>query len=228
MPFRRRPARRLRRRVRRARRSYGGGARGIARRILRPAQTFTETISAGFVNANTGGLFTASMNSVPQRTNYANLYRQFRINKLTVLIVPRFTAQEQNQLQANVAPGIIAYNQPRITYAINNSADQAAPTSELQVLEDNGCRMKVIDGKPFTLSCVPVANIGQQKQNSLTLDTVGVSKRRQYLSFDEGLDVVHNGIAFWVSQADSTGSYFRQPTAFDFFYKINFSVRDPR
>jgi hypothetical protein len=168
------------------------------------------------------------MNSVPQRANYANLYRQFRINKLTVLIVPRFSAQEQNQLMANVAPGIAAFQQPRITYAINNSPDQLAPTSELAVLEDNGCRMKVIDGKPFTISCVPVANIGQQKQNSLTLDTVGVAKRRQYLSFDEGSDVTHEGIAFWVSQANSTGSYFRQPTAFDFFYKINFSVRGPR
>jgi hypothetical protein len=207
-------------------------------RMGNPTPTFTETLKAASLQSNQGGIFTVAIDSIPQFTAYQALYKQYRINSLEVIIVPRYKGTDLNVAESNAekrnqGDNAIAYwGQSRIAVAVNQSAGQSAPTSELDVLKDNGCRVKVIDGKPMRFyTRRPVPNIGQSDFAAPVLHTVAVSKSRQWLDIDSGPDIMHHGISFWTSQAftqNNTVFYNQHHDIAEVFYKVSFSLKDPR
>jgi len=191
---------------------YGRIARGV--RVLPPAAapTFSETFFNGSLSINTGGVFGAQMSAIPQLADYAALYRTFRILKFEVMLMPSNIN--------NTADGGNYQTIQRIAHSWDRSAEVATPGSEVDVLNDNACKVDLLS-KPLKLVCVapkPRVSVGIPS----TGGTVGVDLGRQnWLSFDDGSSIVHNGMPYWVTAASGT-------TGVPCYTKITFQCRDPR
>lgn len=206
-------------------------AAGIRRVVYNAQPSFVETLQAAPLTTNQGGIFTVSFNSIPEHAQYTALYKQFRINSLEVIVVPRFNAFEGNQFQSNVtgppiAPGI---SMPRICFAVNNSAGETLPTSELQVLEDNGCRIKMLTGSKVLKmkTTAPVANVGVSDYGAAIPHTVAENKPGRWLDIDSAVDIQHYGISYWVTGGFGPSGGGLAYIA-DVFYKVSFTLKDPR
>ena len=200
--------------------------RRLLRRLINPSPTFTEMLQAGQLFAGAGGVFKASMAALPELSQYSALYSQYCIKRLEVILLPTYSSQEQNQAQSNFVNPVttLGVAQSRLAYAINDTSNEPNPLNELSVLEDNGCRVVPILSKAIRLSCAPVADVGVVDRNSILGVSVAESKKHRWLSFDSGSEILHSGISYWISGA-STGS---APPVVDVYYRITFSVRDPR
>lgn len=181
------------------------------------APTFTETMALASVNGNSGGVFKASMDYIPQLAQYSNLYRQYRINWAKVLIIP----------QQNVYDGshtLTAQGMPRITWAINDTPGVANPASENDLLEDNGAKTRALVSK-WSASFRPMPDL--QVTEVATGGLVPINFRRRFLNFKAGNtgNPLHYGISYWISQSLAGGV---QPGSFNVYLKINFSLRDPQ
>jgi len=188
---------------------YGRIARGLR---VESTPTFSETFFAGNLTNDTGGVFGAQMSAIPQLADYAALYRTFRILKFEVILMPLYTVNQiDNAHQATVT---------RIAHSWDRSAEVATPTSEVDVLNDNACKVDLLQ-KPLRLVCAapkPRVSVGIPS----TGGTVGVDLGRQnWLSFDDGASIVHNGMPYWYT-TNGAGVTLPQYT------KITFQCRDPR
>lgn len=201
------PAYRRRRPARRAPRAKMGRRMALFRsKVLRSSPVFTESVNQPLVTSGTGGVFNVAFSTIPQYVNYQRLYRTFRILKLQVLILPDQTTGES-------IPAGSASTVGRFVYAVNDSADLPAPANELEVLEDNGCKIRSTS-RPIKVSCRP--------QPALTSNGVLVnSTRNQWVDIDTGLNILHNGISFWFSNFAGTQEC-------QIYYKITFALKDPR
>lgn len=208
------------------RRKAGMGKKAIKRR--RPSGAihhFNECFSLGptYVNApaGTGFAIGMKMTDLPQVADYAKLYTQFKITKVKLLFIPRTTVTDSTALQGGVVSGVA---NTRIAYAIQDSADYNPPTSEIDVLQCNGVKLRT-GNRPFSITYRPVPRLAQL--DGTTSLTVGVGAKPAWIDFDNGQDTLHYGVNMWVTTpANSVGAY---PIAVnDAYAYISFACRDPR
>lgn len=195
-----------------------------ARRMTNPMPTFTETFrQPQQILGNTGGTFAVSIAQLPQLLQYSNLYRQYRINWVKVMIFSELggDAVDVNTLFQNNAGGVAGAGVARIAYAINDTPNLPPPASEADILTDNGCRVKIIRGK-WSTSFKPVVD-----QEITTGGVAGVGQRQMskpFLNFAAAgqVDPAHYGVSYWISH------YVGNPaaTTYSVYYKVNFTLRD--
>jgi hypothetical protein len=168
----------------------------------------------------------------------------FRINSFEVMIVPRFGDTERNQGYYNLtsntsgSPAVLpVFQQPRLAFAINNSPNPTVPGSELQLLEDNGAKIRILDGHKLTklYSKAPVANMSVTDFGAAIPHTFAIGKPRQFVDIDSGHDIRHYGIGVWTTQtmwANPPGIGVDLPApsvaVADMIFKISFTLKDPR
>lgn len=219
----RRPAaRRNRRRGPPRRRQYGSKFGRIRRNLMSYSKTFTEVLSAGNIQMNTGGQFVCRFNDIPQAGQYAALYKQFCIKKLQVMLLPRL-----NSFDANTTASVgTSYWVPRLAFSVNDTPGTTIPLSEVDVLQDNGARVVSLVNKK-TLVCYPKPSIGSI---DLGLGAVAATRQRKQVwlntgnsdTTNNGQNVQHHGITYWL-----TGNPLYNEFMFDVYYKITFQMRDP-
>lgn len=196
------------------------------------SSNFVETLDAGYMNCNTGNIAGVQFNSIPQHTEYANLYRQFCITKLEIILVPEYNVAEVNAATYNStlsSSGLpTSYSAvARIVHAPVMSADVLAPSTEVGVLSNNRSKIRQLtQNKPIKMTCRPVPALEQR--DAVYGFQIPVSKRGQWLSTNSvGAGVVWKGIQYWCSQ-QVNGAYGVQFTVARVFYKVHFKLRDPK
>lgn len=139
------------------------------RRMLRapmanPQPTFVETFRLADINVNAAGPYLdawkINIGQLPQLADYQALYNQYRINWIQHILVTNYNVSDANQAGANQASGVGYVGQPRIVYAIQDSPNVQVPLTEQQVLEDNGCKIKMLKGV-FKVSHKPVPDVAE-------------------------------------------------------------------
>lgn len=201
------------------------------KRIGGKSHTFTETFVPNTnptISTNTGYLFTTNMNQLPatQLGSYANLYNQYCIRKLQVILVPRYDTADINTAAAG--PG---YYLNQYAYSITDTPDIVAPTTMLDVLEDNGCKVKTMTNKPIKITCRPrpfMDVINSATQSAVAFKTA----KLQWFNFSnsdtfaptQGQGVTHGGIALYLQNNAGLANV----VSADVYYKVTFSVRDPK
>lgn len=216
-----------RRRVRR----YGGvrgrgrkGAMMAARARLGQARnpTFTETYTLPVINTGTtgtnAGLLVTAMDQIPQWADYQALYNQYCIKSCTFILMPEYDQYDSNNAASATAAAVTA---PRFVYAINDSAQQVAPTSELQVLQDNGAKIRLLD-KPIKIRCRPVAQVATTDSNG---NPQFETRRSRWLSF-QNVGTAHSGVAWAITQTNPNTTLALP--AVKVYVKLTFSLRDPK
>jgi len=192
--------------------------RGLVRRLISRAPTFTETfIRAQPVFANAGGVFTTRIDDIPQLAQYSNLYRQYKINWVKFTLLPQHNSYDGNTPLVNQAL-------PRITWAVNTTPDVAGPVNEPDLLQDNGVKIRTL-GNMWSQSIKPTPNLAM---TDVAGGVVPVrTSRSMFLNFTAAgvPNPVHYGISYWISQQLGGGV---DPGQFFLTVKINFSLRDPQ
>jgi len=188
-------------------------------------RTFTECLAAGPLYTNTGGVFKCRLSDIPQHSDYGALYSQFAIRKLKVVLLPRYGASEPNAALAGLTA--IDIQNTRMAFAVNDSPAKQIPTSEIEVLEDNGAKV-VVGHKKLTITCYPKPDLGQIDLNSAAVVATR-TKKLQWLNFDNattarnGESIQHGSISYWITGSSALAQY----ECYDAYYYITFSVRDP-
>lgn len=231
MVYRRAPAkprRRLRPRRRLALTRPVGRRAGMMRANPRTLK-FVEMFDAGSfaVSSMTGtavGQLTASIASITQLSEYARLYNQYCITRLTYTLIPTYTDFAVGQ---DVTTTDINVSCPRLAWSVQQSSVASTVTNELSVLQQNGSKL-VMFNKPIRISFVPVP---WTKTNYVTsaggsLISVPVTKKYQWFSFDESGAIPHGTINYCVSQFYMPAA--TTPVTFRAYCKVHFSVRDAR
>lgn len=198
---------------RRPRRRMPGRRRFGLKRMIRynKVPSFTETINFGRLPTQSGQVFTLQFAALSQSGNYSNLYRQYRINRLTWMLVPDWNSFDPNA-------GAAAVNKPRVVYAIDDTANVVAPVNELDVLEDNGCKIRALSNI-VKISHVPVPFLGQAVSIG---GFASVNKKYQWLNTDpSGVLVPHGGVRLYVSNGGP-------PIIYTVYCKVSFSLKDPQ
>lgn len=214
---------RVKRRLAKTRSGFSG--RGV--------RTFTETFSAGqwFGNAaGKGALIQCKMDDLDEVNQYSALYTQYCIKKMKVIIVPNYTSFDRNTATQNnlLSPNIPYYGTTRIVSSVQDSGNAATPGSEIEVLDDNAAKIRMLGSKPVYMTCYPKPLLKQASPNGDTSLLVATNqKANQWIGFDGGGSaVVHNGIVTWTTL--NVGGYAGDLPVGDYYIKITFSVRDPR
>jgi len=194
-----------------------------------PQPVFTETWDAGAltvpIGGGLGGLFNMSFASLPQSSQYANLYRQFRILKNVWMLLPRYTQTDPN---STTTPSFAA---PRICYAVNDTAAQVNPSTEIAVLQSNGAR--IVSGlgtRLIRISSRPVPElyIGQP---SVVPTPVAMNKKAVWLNTPNvnntasANTVLHQGVTWFITAPANTST--GAVVVFDVFCKTTVQFKDP-
>jgi hypothetical protein len=192
--------------------------------------TFTEMWQATpitLTGGEFGGLLENTFTSIPQSANYSNLYRQFRILKNTWYIIPRSNSADFTNALYNVSPAVAvpAVLQGRFVYSVNNTAGATDPSSEVEVLTDNGARVKV-STRVIKISHRPVPRL------NTTTSVVAqqfIGRKATWLNTDSneqtgsGTGVVHTGVSIYVTVPTAQPSLIY----YDVYCKTTFQLRDP-
>jgi len=233
------------------RRAYRARRR-IYRKAMYQSQLFTETfkvntqaqpptvpgvLADGTIRIQAGTQFTAGkfmvkMTDVPQIQNYANLYQFYKILKVQAIVIPKFSNADPNSAQYNQTLPVAAWENVRMVYAINDATnDLATPTSELDVLEDNGCKIKALT-RPLKINFAPKVAVDSSDPTTNNLIPVQ-PKFRPWLGFgaDDGNfqnseAPLHVGVD-WVVSCDNTSTTEFLDVA-DVYFKVTFVCKDPR
>lgn len=203
----------------------------LRRRVLNPTPTFVETFAKSAItitagNGGIGGVFASRITDVPQLAQYSNLYKQYRINWIKVMLIPdyNYNSVDRNAAQYNATIPTGYVGMSRIAYAINDSPALVNPANENAVLEDNGCKIKTIGAK-WSQSFKPVPDVGALATGAA--NPVGARQRfKQWFNFDTvttGNNPLHYGISYWITHLNPG-----LDVNYNVYYKVNFSLRDPQ
>lgn len=205
--------------------AYGRRARrrGIVRRMFNSTPTFTETINlttlnTGTTGAGAAGLLAVAFNQIDQYADYAALYNQYCIRSIQFIFVPSYDQYDSNNLATAATAAVTA---PRFVWAINDSANQTAPTTELDVLADNGAKIRMFD-RPIKVRFRPVAQVKLTDSNG---NLVSETKKNRWLSMND-VGVAHSGVAWAITQT-VPNSVLALPACV-VYAKVTFSLRDPK
>lgn len=187
-----------------------------------PVPTFTETFignpilfnqtSAG----NSTGLIQNSLNQLPQVAEYTALYNQYCIKRITAIFVPAY-----NVADTNIPLSATPVDAPRMVYAIQDSAQQVAPSVESDVLQDNGCKIRMFT-KPIKVSWRPKPAVA----DAVVAGGFVANTRRglQWLT-TAATTVAHNGLAYsFTNSVPIAGT----PTLASVYFKVTFALKDPK
>lgn len=223
---------RLIRRVKKYLVKYRRGRLGPARRALmmrrgprrfNPTPTFTETLRMTTINGSstgtTAGLLQLAMLSVPQYADYFALYNQYCIRSIQFILMPAYDQYDSTNITTNPA----SITAPRLVYAINDSAQQTVPTSELDVLTDNGCKIRTLD-RPVRIRCRPVAQVGM---SASTGGFVSETRPGRWLSTTNP-EILHSGVSFAITQAVPSSLADPNVPVATLYAKVTFSLKDPK
>jgi len=212
------------------RRNNGKGGRNIRRMVMNPQPLFTETWAASPITVSgttAAGTLYMTASSLPQMPDYSKLYRQFRILRCQWILMPRFTSIDPNTQEYNASISVNNTNNGRFVYAINDTAGQVQPATELEVLTDNGCKIKsVVRTTPIKISHVPVADLSIGAPSAFF--STYMNKKRAWLNTNapgnsgDGLAVPHGSISYFLTMP-STASQ----TVFDVYCKTTVQFKDP-
>lgn len=208
--------------------------RRIRRTVMGNQPTFVETFQLArdnmFVQCGSGlgKYFAVRIQDIPQVASYANLYTQYRINWVKVMLLPIYNTQSSdfNAANYNQVNAVASAGMARIVYSIQDSPGQVAPTTEQEVLEDNGCKIKPM-GSKWSCSFKPVPDITQNVPTGTVIPVKAA--RKQWFNFDTATPLnnpLHGGVKAFISlpgtAADTNGvSWYA-------YYKVSFSLRDPQ
>jgi len=206
------------------RRKYNSGRPGrraaVVKRKIRsiynPSPTFTETFKVSDITLNTGSVFRVRIDQIPQLAQYSALYNQYKINSLKVMILPQY-----NSFDGVQAGGSTGITMPRIAFAINNTPDVVAPATENDLLSDNGVRIRTLKDK-MTLRCLPKPQRPNQAGGVEVIDATS-----PFFTFAGAgqTNPTYSGISYWISGDTLLGF---APPQFDIYYKVTFTLRDPK
>lgn len=187
-----------------------------------PVPTFTETFIGNPIlfnqtsPGNSTGLIQNSFNQIPQVADYTALYNQYCIKRITAIFVPAYNVADTN-IPASATP----VDAPRFVYAIQDSAQQTAPTVESDVLQDNGAKIRMFT-KPVKVSWRPKPAVA----DAIVAGGFVANTRRglQWLT-TAVTSVAHNGLAYSFTNAVPIAG---TPTLASVYFKVTFSLRDPK
>lgn len=220
MPIRRGRRSNLRRKAPRRR---FGGRRGQIRRMMNPRPVFTETYTKASIVPNTGGVLTFNINEVPQLAQYNTLYQKYRILKAKVIAVPQYAQQDQNAGEYNAGNNAYAHGQGRLVWAVNDSPGLTNPGAELDVLKDNGCKIRPLRTM-VSMACRPVPLYEDNNGILITL-------KKNWINFQTGpsapADPKHFGITYWYTQP-FLGQTAQLNNDLQVYVKLTFQLADPR
>lgn len=201
------------------------GAMGAARMRLgwrsRPTPVFTESFVGPTINYGGAGvnaqvqLIQNNLGQIPQVADYTALYNQYQIKRVTAIFVPSY-----DTYQAGTPTGATTVAAPRMVYAIQDTAQQVNPTSESDVLQDNGAKIRMFD-RPVKVSWRPVAAAADALVQG---GFASVNRKYQWYG-TTSTAVQHNGlaVAFTTSLAPAGN-----PVLAQVYYKITFALKDPK
>lgn len=201
-----------------------GGMRAARARLstrYNPVPTFTETFKVDPItyNETSAGNSTSQLinfiGQVPQIADYTNLYNQYCIRRVTAIFVPAYNTSDLN------VPASIPVAIPRMVYAIQNSAIPLNPTTESDVLQDNGAKIRMFD-RPIKVSWrpQPATALAQVAGGFAAVNTRGL---KWFTTTDTA--VVHQGLALsFTNDVPITGN----PVLAQVYIKMTFSLRDPK
>lgn len=193
-----------------------------SRLAYNPVPTFTETFIGNPIlfnqtsPGNSTNLIQNSLNQIPQVGDYTALYNQYCIRKITAIFVPAYNVADTN-IPASATP----VDAPRFVYAIQDSAQQVAPTTEADVLQDNGCKIRMFT-KPVKVTWRPRPAVA----DALVGGGFVANTRRgpQWLT-TAVTTAAHNGLAYsFTNSVPIAGT----PTLASVYFKVTFSLRDPK
>lgn len=214
----------------------------MRRRVLNPKPTFVETFAQkdNIVLApgvGQGQVFKLRISDIPQITNYSNLYTQYRINWFKVMLVPKFNTSVADGNAAiynasglaDVSGAPIGYlANCRIVSAVQDSPNEQAPANETAVLNMNGCKIRNLKNM-WSQSCRPVPDttVGGGGANPV----YAIQKYRQFFNFDEvtsGNNPLHGSIVAFMTQLGNNNPGVTLEQKYEVYYKVNFTLRDPK
>lgn len=237
MVYRRRP---LARRPRRGRRTVRPVARRLRRALGKGQPTFVETYNKALdnlsipVGTGLGKYFDVKITDIPQIADYADLYTQYRINWVKVMLLPNFNGMSADGNSAAYnnslgATGPASVGMARIVYAVQDSPDQQTPASELEVLQDNGCKIKSI-GSKWSCSFKPVPNI-QQGVTGMSTTIAVKNNRNSWFNIDtvtKGNNPDHGGVKVYITVPGGDPAHTGFAMSYICYYKVSFTLRDPQ
>lgn len=202
----------------------------IMRGAFNPSPVFTESFQLTrngnpvFLQVNSGFLLTVSIDQCPQIAQYQTLYTKYKILSAKWMLLPRFSAgsSDQNAVNYNNGAGQPWVTDARIVYSIQDSPNQVAPANELQVLEDNGCRIRMVKNK-LAIRHKPVPQL------LLANGIYETEKVNPFINFDvlaPNLPPQHYGVTGFITQTFGGASVTQQ--GYDVFCKLTFQLKDPR
>lgn len=209
--------------------------------VALPGPTVPGVMADGSIRIQPGTQFTVGkfqfrMSDIPQVQNYANLYNLYKVLKIQAIIIPKFSNADPNSAQYNNSVGggapIAAWENARIVYAINDDTnDISVPLSELDVLEDNGAKIRALT-RPLKITFRPKAVVDSTDPTNNGLVAVQ-PKYRPWLGFgadDQAYNPsrapYHVGVD-WCLSCDNTSTTEFLDVA-DVYFKVSFVCKDPR
>lgn len=202
----------------------------LRRSLMAPSRTFTEIFpvqldQGGQVSTNSGGVFRVRFQDIPQAAQYSQLYKQFCIKKLHVMLLPRYSNVDPNN-----AIGVTLYDffQTRLAFSIDDTPNVALPASEGDVLESNGA--KIVSGiKKIGITCYPKPDMTVYNNATGNFNSYRIKKAVWFNTTNpadvnySGADVQHGAIRYWLTGNPTVASYVQ----YDVYFKVTFAMRDP-
>lgn len=179
---------------------------------IHPARVFTETLkvsdlqcNANLTGSGPGQQWIVSMNSIPQFSSYKGLYNEFKILKVKFQYIPDFSSYEKNQALYNLGTGGPIDSAPTMAYVVQRDGTAPPPSSELDVITQNGSRI-VQFTKPITITVT-------KPQPELYLSTTGggtaALEQGTWLDLNSAAGTNHFGVQTYVtSPGGATGIPF--------------------
>jgi len=118
---------------------------------------------------------------------------------------------------------VYAHGMGRFVWAVNDYPGVTAPTTELDVLKDNGCKIRPVK-EMLRLSCKPVP-LYEDANGILT------TLKKNWINFQTGpsapADPKHFGISYWYTQP-LLGATAQTNNDLQVYVKLTFQLADPR
>lgn len=227
--------------------------RRVMRKAMYQSQLFTETFKVNTValpgptvpgvmadgsiriqpaTQFTVGKFQFRMTDIPQIQNYANLYNLYKVLKIQAIVIPKFSNADPNSATYNNAQPIAAWENARFVYSINDDVnDLSTPLTELDVLEDNGSKIRALT-RPIKINFRPKVVV--DGTDPATTNFVAIQpKYRPWIGFGPDDNAFtparapyHVGVD-WCLSCDNTSTTEFLDVA-DVYFKVTFVCKDPR
>lgn len=147
-----------------------------------------------------------------QESQFAAIYQQYRINRVTVRFVPFVTNVTYSDLIGTAPPMPVAHNSV-VTTAVCYD-DNVVPAAETELLEYQNCAMHNACGEPWEVSLNPKAKLDTSNVNSVPMTGLWLDTAN--------LGVIHYGLKVSVRQ---TGGFSESIEGIYLYVRYDVSFR---